>query len=135
MCVVFGQTPPGLWGTDRDSSSPPSFSRRTLPLLCHPISTHISPPIEAAGGSWQPPRRSDHNSCRSATYANMFTHDGILSKENLPHGNSLHVCRVPLVSRSFKYETAGQILSPAVSVIFMTRPEDDKLSGRTCHFN
>lgn len=64
------------------------------PLPRHLISSHISLPIESAEGSWQMPRKRDHNSCRSATYANMFTHEGILSKENLPHGNSLHVCHV-----------------------------------------
>lgn len=114
---------------------PPSFSLQSLPLPCHLILTHISLPIEPAEGSWQLPRKRNHNSCRSATYANMFTHEGILSKENLPHGNSLHVCRVALVSCSFKYEIRGQILSPPVSVIFMTWSKDDKLSGWSCHFH
>lgn len=38
--------------------------------------------------SRQLPRTRNSNSCRSATYANMFTHGGILSKENLPQSNS-----------------------------------------------
>lgn len=106
---------------------PPSFSHQSFPLPCHLIFTHISLPIEPAEGSWELPRK--RNSCLWATYANMFTHEGILSKENLPHGNSLHVCRVALVSCSFKYEITGQIFSPAVSVIFMTWSKDDKLRG------
>lgn len=52
-------------------------------------------------------RKRNHNSCRSVTYANMFTHEGILSNENLPHGNALHVCHVALVSRSFEHEIMG----------------------------
>lgn len=79
----------------------------SLPLPCHLIFTHISLPIEPAEGSWQMPKKRSHNSCRSATYANMFTHEGILSKENLPHGNSSHVCRVAPASRSFKHEIMG----------------------------
>lgn len=52
-------------------------------------------------------RKRNHNSCRSATYANMFTHEGILSKENLLHGNALNVCRVAPVYSSFKHEIMG----------------------------
>lgn len=55
----------------------------------HPsLPSHISLPIAPAEGSWQMPRKRNHNSCRSVTYANMFTHEGIRSKENLPHCNS-----------------------------------------------
>lgn len=79
----------------------------SLPLPCHLIFRHKSLPIEPTEGSWQMLRRRNHNSCRSVTYANMFTHEGILSKENLPHANSLHVCHVAPVSRRFKHEITG----------------------------
>lgn len=46
----------------------------------------------------------------------MFTHEGILSKKNLPHGNSLHVCRMALVSYSLEHKITGQILRPAIGV-------------------
>lgn len=59
-----------------------------FPLLYPSLPSHISLPIEPAEGSWQMPKKRNHNSCRSATYANMFTHEGIRSKENLPHCNS-----------------------------------------------
>lgn len=57
----------------------------------------------------------------------MFTHEGILRKKNLPHGNSLHVCHVALGPLNFKYEIIGQILSTAVGVIFITQSKDNKL--------
>lgn len=87
--------------------TPLTPSHTSFPLPCHLIFTHISFPIEAAEGSWQMLGRRNHNSCRSATYANMFTHEGILCKENLPHANSLHVCHVAPVSHSLKHEIMG----------------------------
>lgn len=123
----------GLWGL-----RPKHLGTRCgllPPPPCQMIFTHISLAVEPADGSWQMPSKRNHNSCRWATYANMFTHEGILSKKNLPHGNSSHVCHMALVSRSFKYEITGQILSFAVGVIFMTWSKHNKLSRQSCHLH
>lgn len=130
--VVFGGCSPSSWELDV-AFYPTSISYpRIPPLPCQMIFTHVSLAIEPAQGSWQMPTKRNHNSCCWATYANMFTHEGILSKKNVPHGNSLHVCRVALVSHNFKYEITGQILSTAVGVIFMTQSKDNEVSRPCC---
>lgn len=98
---------PSTWELVVAFYPPSSLSPLHSSLPSHLIFRHKSLPIEPAEGSWHMPRRRNHYSCRSVTYANMFTHEGILSKENLPHANPLHVCHVAPVSRSLMQEITG----------------------------
>lgn len=79
-------------------------SHPSLPLFCHLIFTHISLPIEVAEDNWQMLMKRHHNSCCLAAYANMFTYEGILSTENVPHGDASHVCCQAPASETLKHE-------------------------------
>lgn len=95
----------------------PTVPFRPPALLCHLIFAHISYPIEPPECSRQMPSKS-HNSYRSVTYTNMFTHEDILPCGIATVRTSLHVPGVSPVRLGFTTEIMireGYILSPSFS--------------------